>query len=547
MLTNGQVFGPDDDNRVPGELVIKLSAAGAAAVTASVPMGPARLSTDALPRELGIPTLDEILGQLGAEGLTMVFGPIVAAGSVAAELGGERVSEMGATYRVRVAASTDLDAAAQQLQQAPEVVEVEPNRYRVVAATQPNDPMFSAEWGLPKIRAPEAWDVQRGSPSVVVAVIDSGIDLDHPDLVANLVAGQDLVDITGSPPPGFQFDGDVLTRDDVPEDEVGHGTHVAGTIAAATDNSLGISGVSWECKLMPVRVLAKLIRTADGMVTGMGTGVDIAAGIRWAVDNGAHIINMSLGGYHDEFVERDAVAYAIANNVLVVAAMGNDNSSQPFFPAAYPGVMAVGAIGQDDQRASFSNTGAHIGVVAPGVDVRSTFLNGGFDDLSGTSMATPHVAGVAALIRSSDQSLTAVQMAGLLRSTAHALRDAATDPVPNPAYGSGLVDARAAVDQATGGTAPTPPTPPTPPVPTPPTPTPAPAWPGRYLKHPPMTKGADVEQWQARMVERGYPLAVDGKYGPKSKAACKAFQRQRGLDIDGIVGPITWDATFATD
>jgi subtilisin family serine protease len=535
MLTNGQVFGPDDDNRVPGELVLKLSAAGAAGVTATVPVGPARLSTEELPRRLGIPALDEILGEIGAEGLTAVFGSVEASGAVIASLG-ERVAEMAATYRVRVPPTTDLDAAVQRLQQAEEVVEAEPNRYRVIAATQPNDPMFAAEWGLPKIRAPEAWDVQKGSPSVVVAVIDSGIDLDHPDLVANLIAGQDLVDVTGSPPPGFQFDGDVLTRDDDPEDEVGHGTHVAGTIAAATDNSLGISGVSWESKLMPVRVLAKLVRISDGMVTGMGTGVDIAAGIRWAVDHGAQIINMSLGGYGDEFVERDAVAYAVANNVLVVAAMGNDDTSQPFFPAAYPGVMAVGAIGQDDHRASFSNTGSHIGVVAPGVDVRSTFLGGGFDDLSGTSMATPHVAGVAALLRSTNQTLTAVQMAGLLRTTAHALRDAASDPVPNPSYGSGLVDARAAVDQAGGGAGPTPPAP-----------TPAPAWPGRLLKFPPMTKGPDVEQWQARMVERGFALVIDGKYGPKSKEACMTFQRQRGLDVDGIVGPLTWAATFSTD
>jgi subtilisin family serine protease len=219
-----------------------------------------------------------------------------------------------------------------------------------------------------------------------------------------------------------------------------------------------------------------------------------------------------------------------------VAAMGNDNTTAPSFPAAYPGVIAVGAIGQDDKRAPFSNMGPHIAVVGPGVGVHSTFLNGGFADLSGTSMATPHVAGVAALISSSKGTLTAIEMATALRATARPLTDTPTDPVPNSNYGSGLVDARAALDQVA-------------PAPTPPGPTPTPAappFPGRLLKFPPMTIGADVETWQRRMVEIGFPLAVDGKYGPKSKEACQQLQTQRGLQVDGIVGPITWGATFAS-
>jgi len=520
------LFGPDADNRVPGEVILKVATA-AAPLVASLGVGPARLIEGTLPSSLGSPALDAILQELGATGLRAVHGALESAsagGAIAAAAG-----ELSRVLVVELPAEADLDAAAASLQEAGDVVmAAEPNRFREAMATTPNDPMFNLEWGLATIHAPDAWDAQRGDPSVVVAVIDTGIDLDHPDLAANLGSGQDLVDLKDVPPgAGFHYEGDVLTRDDVPEDEVGHGTHVAGTIAAVTDNATGVAGVAWDVRLMPVRVLARVVRDADGFVTGTGTAVDIAAGIRWAVDNGASIINMSLGGYGDTFVERDAVAYAVASNVVVVAAMGNDNTSSPMFPAAYPGVLAVGAIDQGEQRASFSNTGSHIGVVGPGVGIRSTFLNGGFDDLSGTSMATPHVSGVAALVRSADSSLTAAQVRDRLRSTARPLRDTAGDPVPNERYGMGVVDAAAAIEAA--------PTPPSTP----------PAWPGRNFRFPPLTIGDDVALWQGRMNERGFGLVVDGKYGPKSKAACIEFQQQQGLDADGIVGPLTWDATFA--
>jgi subtilisin family serine protease len=537
-MLDGTVFGPEDDNRVPGELILKLIPSHLSEVTSDIPIGPARHIEEALPTALGIPGIDQILQQIGSRGLTQITGPVLAAadGGAAATGLDESAATLASSFRVRIDEAADVEAAAAQLKQAPEVEEAEPNRFREALTTQPNDPEFAQEWGLTKIRAPEAWDIQKGDPAVVVAVIDTGIDLDHPDLVGNLVAGRDLVDITGPPKAGWHFEGDVLTPDDVAEDEVGHGTHVAGTIAAMTDNSLGVAGVSWSSKLMPVRVLARIVRDSDGLVSGVGTAVDIAAGIVWAVDHGARIINMSLGGYADTFVERSAVIYAIAHNVLVVAAMGNDNTTAPSFPAAYPGVIAVGAIGQDDKRAAFSNTGPHIAVVAPGVGVHSTFMGGGFSDLSGTSMATPHVAGVAALMSSTKSTLTAIEMATALRATARPLTDSAADPVPNPRYGSGLVDARAALDQLS-------------PAPTPPGPTPtpvAPPFPGRLLKFPPMTIGADVEQWQRRMVELGFPLDIDGKYGPKSKEACQRFQAQRGLQVDGIVGPITWAATFGT-
>jgi subtilisin family serine protease len=525
MEPTKSLLGPDDDNRVAGEVVIKVSGASAAAVSARIPRGPARLAAS-VPTATGVESLDNVLRELGCQAITAVHGPMAAPALMA--VGEERALELSGTLRVRVAPDVDLDEAVSKLRRLPEVAQAEPNRWRFAQTTTPNDPMFGLEWGLQKIRAPEAWDTQRGDRSIPVAVVDTGVDLDHPDLAAQLLPGQDLVDLTGvAPDPGTHFEGDVLTRDSDPQDEVDHGTHVAGTISALTDNAEGVAGVSWFCSMIPVRVLARIVVDADGSVSGTGTSVDIAAGIRWAADNGAKVINLSLGGFADTFVERDAVAYAVTQDVVVVAAMGNENTTTPSFPAAYPGVIAVGAIDQNDQRASFSNRGPHISVVAPGVDVRSTLLDDTYGDLSGTSMATPHVAGLAGLLRSCNPGLTAAQVRDLLRSTARPLRDSPSDLVPNVSYGSGLVDAKATVDVACGGL-----------------PIPALPYPGRLLRHPPLMPGADVFAWQQRMSDRGFVIGVDGLYGPQSKGVCTSFQQQQGLQVDGVVGPITWAATF---
>jgi hypothetical protein len=240
-----------------------------------------------------------------------------------------------------------------------------------------------------------------------------------------------------------------MGRDSVPQDDVGHGTHVAGTIACASNNSNGVAGVTWNCRIMPVRVLARIVNnTNPGDVRGTGSAADIAAGIRHAVDHGARVLNLSLRGFADTMVERDAVAYAISRGAVVVAAMGNDAINTPVFPAAYPGVVAVGAINNTDRRPAFSNTGPHIDVAAPGVDIWSTVWDNGFTRMTGTSMASPHVAGVAALIMSCNSSLTGAQVADIIRQTAQPLRDNPGDPVPNDNYGFGCVDARAALARA---------------------------------------------------------------------------------------------------
>ncbi len=472
-------FEPSLDNRVPGELVVKLTQEGEMAVTASIPSGPIRRATVAAPTELGWQSLDKVLAEVGVQSINKVHSPIstsamsgvvgetvlaesrdVAPGVVARQPSETPMATlargMSATYRLRLDPKADLDAATKRLARAEGIAEVTPNYYRWATAS-PNDPMLGVEWGLTKINAPGAWDRTTGSAAVVVAVVDSGVDLDHPDLKANLLAGYDAVDLAGvSPRPGWHWEGDYLTRDNDPQDEVGHGTHVAGTIAAVTNNATGVAGVTWKCKILPVKVLARMVRNIDGAVTGSGTAVDIAFGIRWAADHGAHIINLSLGGYNDAFVEKDAVAYAQAKGCVVVAAMGNDDVSDPHYPAAYPDVVAVGAINQNEQRVSKANTGgrwgsnmgAWIDVVAPGVDIRSTVWDNAYADYSGTSMATPHVSGVAALVKSCKPSLTSAQIADILRTTARPLKDNPADLVPNDRYGYGLVDAKVAVDKA---------------------------------------------------------------------------------------------------
>lgn len=259
------------------------------------------------------------------------------------------------------------------------------------ATWTPNDPLYSSDqYGPQKMQAPAAWDVTKGSSSVVVAVIDTGVQTDHPDLTGKTVAGYDFVN-----------------NDSNPYDEQGHGTHVAGTVAATTNNGIGVAGVAPDVKVMPVRVLDR---------NGSGTNDWVASGITYAADNGAKVINMSLGGSSGSQALQDAVNYAWSKGVVVVAAAGNSNTSSPSYPAYYTNCIAVAATDSNDAKASFSNYGSWVDVAAPGVSIISTTLGGGYAKYSGTSMASPHAAGVAALVASQGKSHTEVR--SILEGTA---------------------------------------------------------------------------------------------------------------------------------
>jgi subtilisin family serine protease len=271
--------------------------------------------------------------------------------------------------------------------------------------TSPNDPDWSQQWGLRQVEAPAAWALTSGaSRSVVIAVVDSGVDPNQPDLQGALVPGADFVDSTGST-----------------ADQYGHGTMVAGVIAARGNNGQGVAGACWVCVVMPIKVLD---------ANGVGSATGVAQGIRWAVDHGANIINMSfiLSG-PDSDVET-AISYAHEHGVLVVAAAGNSGGGDPTYPASYPFVVSVAGTDDADQLYPWSTRGSWVTLAAPGCTT-TTAMGGGFAAFCGTSAAAPLVAGLAGLGYEAGAPSAAALEAALEQTAA---------PLPG-AVGSGRVDA----------------------------------------------------------------------------------------------------------
>ncbi len=235
----------------------------------------------------------------------------------------------------------------------------------------------------------------RGEPTVTVAVLDTGVDIGHPEFEGRMRDGADFVNILSG---AEEFIGDVIGADHDPADEVGHGTHVSGIIAA---RGLGMSsGVAPGCTVMPVRVLATMER--DGEKLGAGLIENINTGVKYAIDHGAQIINMSLGVRHEGggLPHQEVVDYARRKGVLIVAASGNDGTETLYYPGAFDSVMAVGASGEDGRVAGFSTFGPQVKLIAPGEEIVSAKPGGGYAAASGTSQAAPFVAGAAALLQS---------------------------------------------------------------------------------------------------------------------------------------------------
>jgi thermitase len=238
--------------------------------------------------------------------------------------------------------------------------------------------------------------ISTGVPDIKIAILDTGVNLNHQELAGKIVKSADFVDLAGLDTSGFI--GDITGYDDVPEDEVGHGTHVSGIIA-----SRGLQmdeGVAPGCSIMVVRVLATM--KSGNRLVGAGIIDNINTGIKWAVDNGADIINMSLGIKHmgGGLPHEDVIRYALSKNVTVVAASGNDGTSERYYPGALPGVIAVGAVDNTGTVTNFTSYGANITVVAPGVNIYSSFTNNTYAFASGTSQAAPFISGCLGLIKS---------------------------------------------------------------------------------------------------------------------------------------------------
>ena len=374
-------------------------------------------------------------------------------------------SNIGAINDPSLRARTETLMAIKSLRKDPRVLYAEPN-FQVNAVAAPNDTAYPLQWHYPLITMPDAWEITTGRSEVVVAVIDTGILANHPDLVGQLVEGYDFVSNIES-----AMDGDGIDPDPQdPGSSLGgssssfHGTHVSGIVAARGNNQIGVVGSAYGSRVMPLRALG---------ANGEGTSYDIDQAVRYAAglpnDSGtvpqrrADVINLSLGGA--PFTRGTQALYDAVNaaGVVVVAAAGNEASSAPFFPASYVGVISVSAVDGQRRLASYSNIGPDIDVSAPGGDSSIDFNGDGYPDgvlstdgsvsdnvidyvytfLSGTSMAAPHVAGVVALMKSVNPELTPSDIDALLASGA--LTDDLGTPGRDDLFGYGIINAQRSV------------------------------------------------------------------------------------------------------
>ncbi len=348
------------------------------------------------------------------------------------------VEVLPGVYKLSAPAGSGLDVsqAVSALRASGAVQYAEPN-YLFYATNTPNDEQYKAgqQWGVTQVKAEQAWDITTGSDQIKIAILDTGTATDHPDLRDKIV-------------PGYNF----VSNNSNPYDDEGHGTYTAGIAAASSNNGTGVVGMSWGARIMPVKVLSS---------QGSGSDEDIALGIRWATDNGARIISASLGGSEDTAVMRDAAKYAADHNVLLVAAAGNSPDGKNNYPAAYDGVLAVGATGRSDTYTGFSSYGQYVDVTAPGVGILSTGWAKGtldYEYANGTSAACPFVSGVAALVLSVNPSLTAQQVRWIIDNSS----DDFGDPGWDVHYGYGRLNAAKAVQLAQQGAPKPPPAKPTP-------------------------------------------------------------------------------------
>jgi subtilisin family serine protease len=332
----------------------------------------------------------------------------------------------GSLLVVKVPEGTVLQAV-EDLQKQPGVVYAEPNYYAYAQDVIPNDPAFPNQYGLLRINAPQAWEITKGAAGVTIAILDSGVDFHQPDLAAKLVVGANIIDPSAEP-----------------QDDYGHGTLVASVAAALTNNHVGIAGVSWGARIMPVKVLDS---------GGGGTFLGVADGIIFAADHSARVINLSLGGTpgsgtDDAKTICGAVDYATSMGVVVVASAGN--SSSVLYPAACPGALAISATDENNHIAYFSAHGPEVFLAAPGVDIIADgcvgcpFPQPELVTESGTSFSAPFVSGAAAILLGIPGNHFSSDVVRQLETTALDLGAGGRDP----AFGFGLLQLDKAVELA---------------------------------------------------------------------------------------------------
>ena len=299
------------------------------------------------------------------------------------------------TYQLRVPADTiaKLNAVITAMRADPRVADAYPVSVGSTTAFTPNDPQYGTQYAPQKVRADEAWVIARGGP--VIAVVDTGVNYNHADLAGKVIKGRDFVN-----------------GDNDPMDDQGHGTHVAGIAAASGNNGIGIAGIAFNSRILAVKVLNS---------AGSGSYANVASGIIHSVGMGARVINLSLSGSASDPVLNNAVNFATARGCLVVAAAGNDGRNILVYPGAYANAFCVGSTTSTDARSGFSNYGAHVDIAAPGSSILSTLYTGGYGLKNGTSMATPCVAGAAAVLWSRYPGYTLDRVRARLQATGQRL------------------------------------------------------------------------------------------------------------------------------
>jgi subtilisin family serine protease len=322
-------------------------------------------------------------------------------------------------YRLKLTSPFDPIYVASKLSKNTEIEWAEPLYLRKITHT-PNDPKLTSQYGLTKVQAEAAWDISKGNSNIIVAIVDSGVDWAHEDLSANIWQNDDPINGVDDDQNGFiddirgwDFGGLNGTPDNNPrEDSPTHGTHVAGIAAASTNNGVGIAGLGYNLTIMPVKTSRNDL------------GDDIIAygyeGIIYAADNGAKIINCSWGGFGYSNAEQEAIDYAVNKGCVLVCAAGNDGISEVIYPAAYNGVLSVGNTNQNDAKSASSNYGKDLDVCAPGSGIYATWQEASspYISISGTSMASPLVAGLAGLVVDKFPNYTPLQIIEQIRVNA---------------------------------------------------------------------------------------------------------------------------------
>lgn len=368
--------------------------------------------------------IEAALNSIGATAPAKVFAD--AFKPAVESVNGEKTSDLSLIYVVKYNSGRSIEEAVNEIYATGEVEYAQPKYIQKVSFT-PNDPSLGQQYYINRIQATAGWDVQQGDTNVVIGIVDSGIDWDHPDLAANIKINY-ADPINGADDDGdgyvdnfrgWDFGGADYTNvvaDNNPMimgSNNSHGSHVAGDASAVTNNGVGVSGPGFKCKLMGIKCAADNDTRGPG---GQGYIISGYEGIRYAADRGCAVINCSWGGGGGGQFEQDVITYATVNkNALVVCAAGNESSSASFYPASYKYVLSVASTNSSDVRSSFSNFGNNIDVCAPGSSIYSTLWNNSYAVFDGTSMASPIAAGVCAIVKSQFPTYTAIQVGEKVR------------------------------------------------------------------------------------------------------------------------------------